>query len=48
MTDRKRTRLERSRRLRRIAECYRVPNADIVLVVAQGRIVTVKRLGWLR
>ena len=38
----------RTKRIRRIEGYYHVPNTNIVLVVEEGKIVTIKRLEWLR
>ena len=38
----------RAKRSRRMPSHYHVPNTNIVLVVDEGKIVTVKRLEWVR
>ena len=38
----------RLKRARRVESHYLVPNTNIVLVVEDGKIVTIKRLEWIR
>ncbi len=38
----------RAKGTRRMPGYYHVPNTNIVLVVDEGKIVTVKRLEWVR
>ena len=48
MIQSKRVHPHRVKRVRRVKCHYLVPNTNIVLVVEGGKIVTVKRLEWIR